>query len=87
MWSFKKRGKQPFSGRIVKDYGIIFESTRGIIKFRYSLLVVEEDNKRKVILKEIPTLIGLNTRYFELEKEGAQKLKEALENALKFLNI
>jgi hypothetical protein len=49
--------------------------------------VVEEDNKRKVILKEIPTLIGLNTRYFELEKEGAQKLKEALENALKFLNI
>ena len=82
---FGKRKSPELDGRLIKNYGVLFEFLKGIVKFRYVLLLIEKHNKKKVVLKETSSLVGMHDRYFEFDKDSTQKLKDALGDALKFM--
>ena len=86
MGIFKKKNKaSALKAKVLKDYGIISEYLKGIVKFRYRLLLIERGRKRKIIIEESSPLVGLQDRYFEFGKAGTEKLREALTDALRFL--
>lgn len=82
---FGRQKKLPISGEIIKDYGIVNQHRKGIAKFKHSVLLVEHFGKKKIIIKEDTTLIGGEVRTFELDKDGAMRLKETLDNALRLM--
>ena len=83
MGFFKKAEELLFTGKTIKDYGVIDEHQAGIGRFKHSVLLTEKQNQKRVIIKETVTAaLGANVRYFEFDRIGIQKLKEALEDAL-----
>ena len=85
MGFFTKSKKDVPKGRVVKNYGVLNEHAKGIVRYRHSLLLVEQGSRRMVVLEESSPLVGMQNRYFEFDKAGAARLKNALEDVLKFL--
>ncbi len=80
MGIFKRAEEVLFTGKTIKDYGVIDEHRIGI---RHSVLLTERQNKKRIIIKEsVTAFLGASVRYFEFDKMGVQKLKEILEDAL-----
>ncbi|RKY41969.1 MAG: hypothetical protein DRP80_07290 [Candidatus Omnitrophota bacterium] len=83
MGIFKRAEEVLFTGKTIKDYGVIDEHRIGISKFRHSVLLTERQNKKRIIIKEsVVASLGASVRYFEFDKMGVRKLKEILEDAL-----
>ncbi|MBU2474322.1 MAG: mitochondrial fission ELM1 family protein [Candidatus Omnitrophica bacterium] len=80
---FKKMKIPAFSENIIKDYGVINEYNKGIAKFRHNLLLVERFGKKKIVIREKTTLIGGEVRHFQFDEQGARRLKDALDDALR----
>ncbi len=79
-----KRSKQPtMPGELIKDYGVINEYRKGIARFKHNVFLIEKQGKRKLIIRKSSTLIGGEVRDFEFDPQGARRLKETLDNALK----
>ena len=80
----KKFGDKIFCGNILKDYGVIGESQKGISNVKHSLLLAEKDGVRKVMIKEeMSAVLGWNIRYFEFDMGSALRLRDDLSDALK----
>ena len=86
MGIFKKIEESLFTGKIIKDYGIIDKRKEGIVEYKHNMFLTQKKNKKKIIIREtVKSPFGFNVRYIELEREGVQKLKDALENALEVM--
>jgi len=86
MGIFKKVEEALWTGKIIKDYGIIDEHQMGISKFKHSVLLTEKKNQKKIIIKEsVTALLAANVRYFEFDRMATQKLKDTLEDALQVM--
>jgi len=83
---FKKIEESIWTGKVIKDYGIIDEQRTGISRLRRSVLLTEKGNKRKVIIKQsAAAFICASVNYFEFDRMAVQRLKDALEDALQFM--
>ncbi len=81
---FFKRSKGPkIPGKLIKDYGVVNEHRKGIAMFRHNLLLVEKFGKKKILIRENTTLIGGEVRHFEFDEQGARRLKDALDDAIR----
>ena len=83
---FKRKQKTAgFKGKVIKAYGVVNEYTKGLAKFRHKLFLVEQGRNRKVVIEESSPLVGVQNRYFEFDKTGAEKLRQALTDASNLL--
>jgi len=80
---FKKSKRPNIPGELIKDYGLVNEYRRGLVRFKHNVLLVKEGSQKKIIIKEDATLIGGEIRILQFDKQGASRLKEALDNALR----
>ncbi len=84
---FLKRAEELlFTGKVIKDYGVVGEHQKSGSKYQHSVLLTEKNGKTGVIVKEkIAALMCARVSYFEFDRESARRLKEALEDALRLM--
>lgn len=82
---FKKPKPAIAPENVIKDFGLVSERRKGIVRFKYNVLLIEKQGKRKVAISESTTLTGGSVRYFEFDAEGARRLKKALDDALRII--
>jgi len=83
MGIFKKAEELLFTGKTIKDYGVVCEDSVGGCRRTKSVLLVERDAKKKIIIKEsTKALLGASVTYSEFDRTGAQQLRDALTDAL-----
>lgn len=80
---FKKLKKAIVSGKIIKDYGVVNEQLKGIARVKHRVLLVEKYGKKRIVIREGSTLIGKEPRDFEFSRQGAQRLRDSLGDALR----
>ncbi len=84
MGFFKKIEETLWTGKIIKDYGVIDEKQMGIVKPKHRVMLTEKNGEKNIIIKEsIVAGISAYVKYFRLDKPSAQNLKDAVEDALK----
>ena len=83
---FKKAEEIFFTGKVIKDYGVIQERGLGLGALKNSVTLSEKSGEKKVMIKEsAKSFLSVSVRYSEFDKIGAQKLKMALEDALQYM--
>ena len=87
MGFFKKIEEKVFlGGKIIKDYGLIGSRKKGVANFKYSAFLIEKNGRRDFVLKETLTaFLSGSIRYIELNRDSAQKFKQALNDALEYM--
>jgi len=84
MGFFKRIEETLWTGKIINDYGVIDEKQTGIVKPKLRVMLTEKDGEKNLIIKEsIFAGLSAHVKYFKLDKLSTQKLKDALEDALK----
>ena len=74
--------ERAFVGKVIKDFGIIEQSSTGLTRATKSALLVERGGKPRFILKySARALVAFSISYVELEIESAAKLKGFIEEA------
>jgi len=86
MGIFKKAEELLFTGKIIKDYGVVCEDSSGGCKRTKGVLLVERDGKKKIIIKEsTKALLGASVTYSEFDRMGVQQLRDSLNDALSLM--
>jgi hypothetical protein len=71
-----------WTGPVVQDYGLISEGKGRVFTRRVSVLLAERGDMRRLFIRESGRVpLGMNS-LLELDREAAEKLLEALEDAL-----
>jgi hypothetical protein len=72
-----------WTGSVVEDYGLISEGKRGIFTRRVSVLLTEKGGMRRLFIRESwRGPLTARVRLTGLDREAAEKVLEALEDAL-----
>ena len=71
-----------WTGPVVQDYGPISESKGRIFTRRVSVLVAEKGGTRRLFIRESGRVPLAVNSLLELDREAAERLLEALEDAL-----
>ena len=86
MGFWRKIQETLWTGKTIKDYGVINEKQMGISKCRQSVLLTEREGKKKIIIKESWTaFLGASVAYSEFDRMSTQRLKDALDDALRLM--
>ena len=85
--SFLKKAEELlFTGKVIKDYGVVGEHKKSGATHQHSVLLTERKGQTIVIIKEkIASLMSARVSYFDFDRESVLKLKEALEDALQLM--
>jgi hypothetical protein len=79
---FKHIEELLFTGRTVKDYGVVDESEKFGTDVKQSIILVEKDDEKKLIIKtEYKALFGWSVQYIYFDSDGIKKLKECVDDA------
>jgi hypothetical protein len=71
-----------WTGPVVQDYGLISEGKRRIFTRRVSVFLAEKGGTRRLFIRESGRVpLGMNS-LLELDREAAERVLEALEDAL-----
>jgi hypothetical protein len=72
-----------WTGPVVEDYGLISEGKRGPFTRRVSVLLTEKGGVRRLFIRESGRApLTASVRLTGLDREAAERLLEALEDAL-----
>jgi len=83
MGFLKKLEEKMFTGKVIKDYGVVGEFKKSGGTFQHSVLLTEMKGEARVVIKEKnSTFTSARVSYFEFDRDDAQRLKDALEDAL-----
>ena len=87
MGFLKKAEELLFTGKVIKDYGIVGEFKKSGGTYQHTVLLTEKKGQTGVIIKEkIAAMMSARVSYFEFDRESVLRLKEALEDALQMMD-
>lgn len=86
MGIFKKIEELLFTGKVIKDYGIICEDSTGCCKRIKTVLLVDRKGQKKIIIRESrKALLAASITYSEFDRTGVQQLRDSLDDALNLM--
>jgi hypothetical protein len=87
--SLWKRVEQAlWTGRVAKDYGVVSEGKHGAATRTVSALLAHRDNQDRFVIKaSYKTFFSASVQYMDLDREGALRLKAALDDALQTMKV
>ena len=75
-----------FVGRVIKDFGVLFEKSFGIGKQKVSLLLVERGGSAKLVFKtSARALLGGGVSYVEVPSDAIPRLQQWINEAQQLL--
>lgn len=87
MGFFKKAEELLFTGKVIKDFGIVGEFKKSGGTYQHSVLLTEKDGQTGIVIKEkIAALMSARVSYFDFDRESVLRLKETLEDALQMMD-
>jgi len=71
-----------FLGKVIKDFGVLEETTAGLAKTKKTVLLVHKNGKPKLVLKSSSKAIfGAGVQYIDLNIDAAVRLKQFIDEA------
>jgi hypothetical protein len=72
-----------WTGKIIKEYGPVAEGRSMMGKRVVSALIAHRGERDRFVIKaSYVAMLAADVRYIDLDREGATRLKEALDDAL-----
>lgn len=76
-----------WTGPVAKDYGVISEGKHGKATRKVSALLAHRDSKDRFVIKTTyKALFAASAQYLALDRDGALRLKAALDDALQAMH-
>ena len=83
MGLWKRIEQALWTGKILKEYGPVSEGRHGGAKRTVSALLAHRDEHDRFVIKSsYKAFLSASVQYVDLDREAAQKLKAALDDAL-----
>jgi hypothetical protein len=80
---WKRLEQALWTGAIVKDYGALVQGKYGAAKRTVSALLAHRDDRDRFVIKaSYKAFFSASVHYVDLDREGALRLKAALDDAL-----
>lgn len=84
---FKKAEELLFTGKVIKDYGVVGEHKKSGGTYQHIVMLTEKKGQPRLIIKEkIGAFMSARVSYFEFDRDSTLRLKEALEEALQLMD-
>lgn len=83
MTLWKRIEQALWTGPVTKDYGVVSEGRYGAAKRIVSVVLAHRDHKDRFVIKaSYRAFLAASVQYLDLDREGALRLKAALDDAL-----